>query len=501
MTSASEKVRKIAAIDLGSNSFHMVVARVIGQELQLVSRHKERVSLASGLDERNTLDDAAINRGLDCLAMFAERIQGFAPEDVSIAATNTLRVATNAPTFLQLAKRILPYPIEVIPGAEEARLVYLGVAHTQPESDSKLVVDIGGGSTELIIGRGFEPQIVNSKQMGCVSFTKAYFAKGKITKKLFNKAVLAAQQRLEPIAEQYRNAGWEVAFGSSGTIKSIRGVLVGLGFEDGIITAEALKQLASKLCEFDTIDSLDLVGLSEERKPVFVAGVSVLTGVFRALQIKEMHFSEGALREGLLYQMEDLFKRSDIRLRTTEALAQKYKVDINHAINVKEQANDFLQQVSPELRLDEHSELFELLDWSALLHEVGLSINLSSVHRHSAYLLRHTNLPGFNSEQQRVIATLVRFHRKSLKIHEMEELTLFKRKHILKLIRVLRLAVVVNGQRNNISLPPLTLKVKGKTWQLSSVDQKWLDNNKLLKADLRTEQAFWKAVDWQLKFE
>ncbi|KHT46160.1 exopolyphosphatase [Vibrio sinaloensis] len=499
MTQAQE-IRDVAAIDLGSNSFHMVVARVVDQDLQLVSRHKQRVHLASGLDAQKNLDNAAIERGLECLAMFAERLQGFDVENVRIAATHTLRQANNAHIFLQRAKEVLPFPIEVIPGVEEARLIYLGVAHTQPESDSKLVVDIGGGSTEMIIGKGFEPELINSKQMGCVSYTNRYFANGKLSKKNFAQATLAAEQRLESIASRYRKKGWDIAFGSSGTIKAIREVLIGMGHDDGIVTSKRLDKLIEKLCEWQTIDEIELDGLTPERKPVFAAGVAILSAIFKALKISEMHFSQGALREGLLFEMEDNFKRSDIRMRTTENLASKHLVDLEHAARVKGQAQEFLQQVHQVLGIKRSSELFDLLDWGALLHEVGLSISLQAFHRHSAYILRHTYMPGFNQEQQRVLAMLVRFQRKALKLHEMEEFSLFKKKDVIGLIRVLRLAILVHGQRNDDPLPELELSIEGDTWTLTSKDEQWLQNNLLLHADLMTEQQQWENAGWALNF-
>lgn len=499
MTQAQE-IRDVAAIDLGSNSFHMVVARVVDQDLQLVSRHKQRVHLASGLDAQKNLDNTAIERGLECLAMFAERLQGFDVENVRIAATHTLRQANNAHIFLQRAKEVLPFPIEVIPGVEEARLIYLGVAHTQPESDSKLVVDIGGGSTEMIIGKGFEPELINSKQMGCVSYTNRYFANGKLSKKNFAQATLAAEQRLESIASRYRKKGWDIAFGSSGTIKAIREVLIGMGHDDGIVTSKRLDKLIEKLCEWQTIDEIELDGLTAERKPVFAAGVAILSAIFKALKISEMHFSQGALREGLLFEMEDNFKRSDIRMRTTENLASKHLVDLEHAARVKGQAQEFLQQVHQVLGIKRSSELFDLLDWGALLHEVGLSISLQAFHRHSAYILRHTYMPGFNQEQQRVLAMLVRFQRKALKLHEMEEFSLFKKKDVIGLIRVLRLAILVHGQRNDDPLPELELSIEGDTWTLTSKDEQWLQNNLLLHADLMTEQQQWENAGWALNF-
>ncbi|QJY35417.1 exopolyphosphatase [Vibrio europaeus] len=493
-------IRDVAAIDLGSNSFHMVVAKVIDQDLQLVSRHKQRVRLAAGLDAQKNLDNASIERGLECLAIFAERLQGFDQQNVRIAATHTLRQANNAHIFLQRAQEVLPFPIEIIPGIEEARLIYLGVAHTQPESDSKLVVDIGGGSTEMIIGSGFEPQLINSKQMGCVSYTKRYFANGKLSKKNFAKAILAAEQKMESLAYRYNKKGWDIAFGSSGTIKAIREVLVGLGYEDGLINAKRLDKVIDTLCEWETIDEIELSGLTPERKPVFAAGVAILSAIVKSLKVTEIHFSEGALREGLLFEMEDSFKRSDIRMRTTENLASKHLVDLEHAAKIKGQATEFLQQVHKDLGIKKSSELFDLLEWSALLHEVGLSISLQAFHRHSAYILRNTYMPGFNREQQRVLAMLVRFQRKALKLHEMEEFTLFKKKHIVGLIRILRLAILLNGQRNDQPLPELKLSIDGDKWSLTSQDENWLDANKLLDADLTSEQEHWLAAGWELSF-
>ncbi|ABM04145.1 Ppx/GppA phosphatase [Psychromonas ingrahamii 37] len=498
--SVEQKVRNIAAIDLGSNSFHMVVAKVVGQDLQMVSRHKQRVRLASGLDSEMNLSDAAIERGLLCLVMFAERLQGFEGDNVRIVATHALRQANNAPVFIQRAREVLPFPIEIISGEEEARLIYLGVAHTQVESDSKLVVDIGGGSTEMIIGQGFEVDLLNSQQMGCVSFTNQFFNNGKLSKNNFAKATLAAEQRLKPLVKQYRKKGWSTAFGSSGTIKAIKEVLIGFGYHDGLITHKRLQELIDALCTFDSIDAIELSGLSKERKPVFAAGVVILNALFQAFQIIEMHFSDGALREGVLYEMEARFARSDIRMRTTENLANKHNVELNHAVCVKHQATELFSQIRQTLGIKKHSELLSLLQWAALLHEVGLNISLPGFHRHSAYILQHTNMPGFNSEQQLVLATLARFQCKSLKLNEMPEFNLFDKNHLLALIKILRLAIILNGQRNDQLLPEILLTVEGKLWVLDCVNQLWLEDNKSLYADLLAEQERWLSAGWQLKF-
>ncbi|MGF1749882.1 exopolyphosphatase [Vibrio cionasavignyae] len=500
MHNNSQAIKQIAAIDLGSNSFHMIVAKVINQEIQIVSRHKKKVRLAQGLDSENNLDVEAITRGLECLSMFAERLQGFDVNNVRIAATHTLRVANNTASFLQQASAILPFPIEVIPGEEEARLIYAGVAHTQTESLSKLVIDIGGGSTELIIGEAFTPKRLNSTRIGSVTFTQKYFKSGKLTAEQFSKAMLSTQQHLEDLVPYYKKNSWEIAFGSSGTIKAIKEVLVGLGYDDGIIKTKRLHKLISKLCEFDHINDVTLIGLNKERQPTFSAGVAILTAIFDSLSLQEMHYSSGALREGLLYEMEDHFQRSDIRMRTAESLALKHFVDTAHANNVRTQARELLSQLHETLELKENRQLYSLIEWSALLHEVGLSINYQAFHRHSNYILKHATMPGFNSEEQLVLATLARFQRKPLRLDELPHFSLYKRKHIEGLIRTLRLAIILNGQRSETEKPLIRIAVTKEAWLLTSANKDWLKENRLLNADLQNEQNYWREVGWTLKY-
>ncbi|PQJ66181.1 exopolyphosphatase [Photobacterium angustum] len=496
-TNSSPQPREIAAIDIGSNSFHMVVARIVGQSLQIVSRHKQRVHLASGLDKHLNLDQAAMNRGLSCLAMFAERLQGFKPENVRIAATYTLRQAQNAHIFLQRAERILPFPIEIIPGTEEARLIYLGVAHTQPDKGKKLVIDIGGGSTELVIGEDFDTHILYSKHMGCVSYNKLFFSNGKLSRKNIAAAQLAARQKLESIASKYTDIGWDKTLGSSGTIKAIREVLIAQGHSDGVITSSRLHRLLDQISAFKHQDDLELPGLTDERKPVFAAGVAILSAVFEALDIDDMHFSSGALREGLLYEMEQRFRHSDIRIRTADAMAKQYNIDTTQAKRVQTTAIEIYDQIDTQPGMKKN-ELSTLLSWGALLHEVGLNISYPGFHRHSAYLLRYSTMPGFNIEQQTVLSTLVRYQRKTLKLTEMPELTIYKRKHLYPLIRTLRIAVVLNGQRSDEPLPHIKVKADKEHWQLT-LPKGWTTENKLLAADMRTEQEYWHKAGWMLE--
>lgn len=492
--------KNIAAIDLGSNSFHMVVAKVVGQDLQVVSRHKQRVKLASGLDAQNNLNNAAMQRGLDCLKMFAERLEGIEPENVRIVATHTLRVAKNARIFLERARAVLPYPIEVIPGEEEARLIYTGVAHTQPVSKSKLVIDIGGGSTELIIGTGFDPKLVNSKQMGCVSYAKRYFSDDKLSNKNFTKSYLAARSELESLSKQYQAHGWELALGSSGTIKAIHLCMLALGYDDGIITPKRLKKLVQHLIEFKKVDKIAIKGILEQRLSVLAPGVAILQAVMNALDIKELHFSSSALREGVMYEVESRFAHADIRMRTAENLAARHHIDIEQANRVKLFASHFIKQVSKELKLAKNHEMVKLLDWAALLHEVGLSINYTGYHRHSFYLLQNTNMPGFNSEQKKLVATLARFHRKTLKMAELPDFSLYAEEQILNLIKILRLSVTLNVSRNDSDPALWKLCVTESGWKLKHKDLAQLEQNRLLITDLEQERSYWEGVDWSLEF-
>lgn len=268
----------------------------------------------------------------------------------------------------------------------------------------------------------------------------------------------------------------------------------------GIITPERLDELIGKISTFKTIEELDIKGLTDERKPVFVAGVAILKAIFNSLRIKSLDFSDGALREGLLYEMEDRLQFDDIRLRTTETLAKKHSVDLEHAAHVKGLAREFFEQITDKTLNKKQQQLAELLEWGALLHEVGQSISFQGFHKHSAYILTYTNMPGFNSEQQLVLATLARFHRKALKLQEMPSFSLYKKKQITELIQVLRLAVVLNGQRNDEITLSFKLDVDGDCWSLSTDNPNWLEENKLLCADLLTEQEYWASVNWELKF-
>lgn len=499
---SNNKPQEIAAIDLGSNSFHMVIARIVNGALQVLGRLKQRVHLADGLDSNNMLSEEAMERGIACLALFAERLQGFPEENVCIVGTHSLRQAANAEEFLKRAAKVIPYPIEIISGHEEARLIFMGVAHTQPEKGRKLVIDIGGGSTEMVIGEDFDPLLVESRRMGCVSFARQFFPNGEISKDNFQRARLAAAQKLENMAWQYRIQGWQSALGASGSIKAAHEVLIALGEKDGLITAERLELLRNEVLKYKRFSELALPGLSEDRQAVFVPGLSILCGVFDALAIKQLRLSDGALREGVLYEMEGRFRHQDIRSRTARSLAEHYNIDHEQAYRVLSTVQQLYAQWMAQNSKLVHPQLEALLNWAAMLHEVGLSINHSGMHRHSAYILQNTNLPGFNQEQQLLLATLVRFHRKGVKLDELPRLTLFKKKQYIPLIQILRLAALLNNQRQSTTTPEsLELETNGFHWILR-FPQGYLQQNNLVQLDVEKEQSYWKDLEgWSLLVE
>ncbi|HBV40206.1 MAG TPA: exopolyphosphatase [Erwinia sp.] len=496
---STPKPQEFAAIDLGSNSFHMVIARVVDGAMQVLGRLKQRVHLADGLDHNNVLAEEAIERGLSCLALFAERLQGFSAANVTIVGTHTLRQAVNAEDFLQRAADVIPYPIEVISGQEEARLIFMGVEHTQPEKGRKLVIDIGGGSTELVIGEDFEPKLVESRRMGCVSFANLYFPGGVISKENFRRARLAATQKLETLSWQYRLHGWQYALGASGTIKATVEVLQAMGEKDKLITPERLEKLYDEVIKHKSFDSLSVPGLSDERKVVFVPGLAILCGVFDALAIRELRLSDGALREGVLYEMEGRFRHQDIRSRTAQSMANHYAIDSDQARRVLDTTEQLYVQWRDQNPKQANPQLAALLKWAAMLHEVGLTINHSGLHRHSSYILQNTNMPGFNQDQQTLLATLVRWHRKGVKVDELPRLTLYKKKQFLPLVFLLRLGTLLNNQRQATSTPDsLLLETDDGHWTLT-FPRDYFSQNNLVQLDLEREQSYWKEVTgWQL---
>ncbi|MFK7683055.1 exopolyphosphatase [Aeromonas caviae] len=488
-----------AAVDLGSNSFHMVIARLTEGRMQIIDRIKERVRLAEGMDEQRRMSPEAMARGLDCLALFAERLTNIKPDQIRIAGTYTLRRASNARDFVREAAKVLNHPIEIISGQEEARLIYQGVAHTQHIEGQVLVVDIGGGSTELIIGEGFSPLALTSRKMGCVSFTQSFFGNDKLSEKAFNAAVLEAQHQLAPIINQYRKLGWQSCLGSSGSIRTVRDVLQGEEWTDGAITLAGLERLKEEMLKHKRVDQLKLAGLTEERQGVFAAAVAILLGLFTSLPIERMEYSDGALREGLLYEFEERLQHHDIRERTALALSTHYRIDKRQATRVESSVLSLFDALSGPWEMPEEPYR-AILGWAARLHEIGLAINYSGIHKHSAYILQNTDLPGFNQDDQALLAALVRFHRKGLKLSELPALPNHDEQTVLRCIRILRLAVAAHHRRQDNLLPEWNVQAAGDQLVVT-LPLDWCDENKLLMQNLEKEHRYCHEQGWPLLFQ
>ncbi|MDC8830097.1 exopolyphosphatase [Alteromonas gilva] len=492
----SRESSKVAALDIGSNSFHLVVARIVAGSVQILHRVKQKVRLAEGLDSKNVLSDEAMERGLETLRIIAASLEGFEPDSVRIVATYTLRKAVNANRFISAALEIMPYPIEVISGPEEARLIYSGVAHTNHDNGQRLVVDIGGGSTEFIIGEGLTSKLCRSLQMGCVSFTQRFFANGELKAKAFERAITAAEQQMEPIEERYRRLAWQHCLGTSGTIKTLYNLVQKTDNESGMqvpVTLKALKQVMKQFIDAGHIDNLTHPAISEDRRKVIPAGLCVLIAIFKALKIEELEYSPAALREGVLYQMEDELHNNDIRGRTAASLAVRYDVDTTQANLVLGTTKRLFSAVQQPWKLN-HSDYPAILGWAALLHEVGLQINTRGVQRHSAYILQNIDMPGFNQAQQELLATLVRFHRKKIRLPDVAAFTQYSNEEIGRLIAVLRVSVLLNIKRQESFLPEFSVDADKHSLTLTFPED-WLASKPIMAADLERESHYLKAVN------
>ena len=490
----------IAAIDLGSNSFHMIVAHSAGDNFRVVDRMRHMVRLGAGLGPDNQLDAAAMAGALDCLAQFGERVRGLPAEAVRVVGTNTLRKARNTAEFLARAEFFLGHRIDVISGHEEARLIYLGVSHgLDDDAALRLVVDIGGGSSEFILGRRFDPLYMESLHMGCVSHSGSYFADGVINAVRFKAAELAARQELEPIETSYRRIGWQSVIGASGTILAARDVLRQMGAAQDGITAAELLHLKQALVVAGHVDKLDLAGLASERRPVFAGGVAILCATFEALGISRLRVSDSAIREGLLYDLLGRIHREDVRERAVGELAARYHLDRDQAARVETTAIELLHQVAAPWDLvgEEHERL---LRWAAMLHEIGLSVSHSQYHKHGGYLLTHLDMPGFATGEQQRLAALVRGHRRKVPLTELQKLPAAQWPRVLRMGVLLRIACVLHRRRSEEAVSPIEANVENGTLKLRFAPA-WLDGHALTRADLEQEALFLKAANIKLKFK
>ncbi len=479
----------LAAIDLGSNSFHLQIGRVVDRQIYPLDSLREVVRLGAGLTSDKRIDRATQARALEALARIGERLRGLPRGAVRAVGTNTLRVAKNAPQFLREARAALGFPIEVIAGREEARLIYLGVAHSMPPaSHHRLVVDIGGGSTEFIIGKGLDPLLMESLYMGCVSYTLGYFPEGRIEKSRFKKAELAARQELAGMAGEYRTAGWQEAVGSSGTARALETILRENGYAEEGITLEGLEELKDLLLKHERADPDRIAGLRKDRAAVIPGGLAIMLAAFRELGIERMAVSDGALRHGVLYDLLGRVQHRDMRESTVTQFMRRYHVDTAHAERVRSLALRIFDAISLEEEKEMEAERL-LLDWAARLAEIGLSVAHAQYHKHSAYILSNADMPGFSRMEQQRLARIVLAHRGKLgKMHDagLEDSDW-------ALVFALRVAALVLRNRTDARFP--MLRVAGdRTGYSIDLPQAWLEENPLAAAALDTETELWKAV-------
>jgi exopolyphosphatase/guanosine-5'-triphosphate,3'-diphosphate pyrophosphatase len=483
----------LAAIDLGSNSYRLEIGRLDHGQIQRVEYLKETVRQGNGLDEEGRLTPAAMERGWQCLARFAERLASFAPRQVRAVATQTLREASNREAFLLRARSILGFPIDVIAGREEARLIYQGVAHLLPQStDRRLVVDIGGRSTEMILGQGLEAHVMESYRVGSVAWSARYFPEGHFTAAAFERAEIAAQAVLEEALDAYGRGNWDVAYGSSGTIGAVADILEASGHPPGAVTRRGLHWLKQQMLDARSADRVRLPALKEDRRPVIGGGLSVLTAVFDLLRIERMERSRGALRHGVLYDMLDREHLStDVRDATVRRLALKLGVDSAQAQRVGGAAAHFLRQLrggdAPQL-LERH---VGKLAWAARLHEVGTIISHSEYHKHGAYVIDNADAPGFAQPELHRLSVLVLGHRGKLRKIEPE----LQDPLLVQQLLCLRLAVILCHARRDPQLQGLRLAARGRAFRLE-LPPEWAAAFPQSMHLLREEVAAWQKTDW-----
>lgn len=487
---------QLAAIDLGSNSFHLTIARENHGEIQLIDRIGEKVQLASGLNDKNELSQEAIDRGLACLQRFAQRLRGMPLESIQIVGTNTLRAARNRDSFIEPAEELLGVPVQVISGREEARLIYLGVAHSySDDGERRLVIDIGGGSTEFIIGERFFPIELESLHMGCVSYTRRFFADGKLKRKSFENAINSAHLELLNIRRHYRDLSWSDVVGSSGTIKAVYTLINQDEKNPEPITVKTLYQVMEQILEFKNVEDINLDDIKDKRAAVMPGGLAILIAAFESLDIKKMNWSDGALREGLLYDHVGRLHHEDVRERTINALMERYYVDKEQSKAVEETALSCLA----DTKLDSEKNR-KLISWASRIHEIGLAISHSRFQKHGAYLIQNSDLMGFNHEEQAQLGLLVSGHRRKIPLIELDIIPKKKHDWLLKLMALLRFSVILHHSRQPDNVPDLTVGLKDNNLMVKFA-KGWLEEHPLTCADLEQERNYLKAAGISFDFK
>ena len=483
----------LAAVDLGSNSFHLQVARVVGDQLYPLDSLREPVRIGAGLTRDKRLNEESQQNALECLKRFGERLRDFDRRAVRAVGTNTLRVAKNAGGFLKQAEAALGFPIEVVAGREEARLIYLGVSHSLPVSlDKRLVVDIGGGSTEFIIGRGLKPLRLDSLYMGCVSYSLKYFPDGEVTKGAMKRAELAARSELQTIVAGFASGNWQQVVGSSGSARALAEILQQNGYSETGITPDGLDRLRSAMIKAGDVERLDLKGLKSDRLPVLPGGLAIMTAALSELGIESMAVAGGSMRQGILYDLLGRFQHHDMRDATVSQFMQLYHVDSKQARRVAGLALTLYRHFTDGADvIDETAPHY--ISWAAKLHEIGISVAYSGYHKHTAYIVQNADMPGFSKMEQWRLSMLVLAHRRSLKKIFARDVELID----WRMVMALRLATLFYRSRADVALPEIDAKAYGRTLRFV-IGRDWLANNPLTVTALQEEIEEWDAAGFKL---
>ena len=490
-------MEQFAAIDLGSNSFHLVVARQEQHALTVIDRERDMVRLSAGLDKQNLLTRLASERALACLARFGERLRGLKPDNVRVVGTNALRKAKNSRQFIARAEKALGFSIEIISGVEEARLVYLGAAQTlQGDRGRRMVIDIGGGSTEIIVGDKSEAIFLESFYMGCVSSSERFFKHGVYNKKRMRRAILRAQLELEPHIETLKSLRAQDVIGTSGTARAINNVLRENNWSETGITRAGLDRLVDEIVKAGKVKKLKISGLSEERRPVFAGGVAVMTAIFNALDLDFMRISEGSLREGVLQDLVGRESSADRRAITVLELMKRHHIDLEQGLRVRETTLALFNQIKQQDLLNRERRL---LGWAAQLYEIGLMIAHSQYHLHGGYVLQNMDLPGFSRQEQGALSIMVRLHRRKYRPELIEDSVYVRSEALSIMTRLLRIAVLLNRGRQPIDMPALQLSLESPRIMVLGIPSEWLKGHPLTAADLDQEVDLLHAVDHELR--
>ena len=496
----SNPLKMVAAVDLGSNSFHLLIGRVsesaLGIQIHPLDSLKEVVRLAGGLGFDKRLDAASQTRALLALQRFGERLRSFSPDRVRAVATNTLRIAKNGGEFLKTAEAALGFPIEVIAGQEEARLIYAGVSHSLSGDDrQRLVIDIGGGSTEFIIGKRYQPLLLESVYIGCVRFSREFFPGGEITRSAMKAAVLSAREEIQVIRESFLALGWQEAVGSSGTAKAISEVLVNNGLSESGITPAGLEKLRAALIRAGRVEDSGLVGIRQDRAPVFAGGVAIMSAIFEELDLKIMHYGEGALRLGVLYDLVGRGQQEDMRRISVEQAMKRYLVDTAQARRIGELSLKLWSSLEVGTE-EEREQISQRLMWAACLHEIGHSISHNSFHKHSAYIVTHSDMPGFSRQEQQFVASLVLGQ-----VGKLNKVAAnFSGAVQWAALMCFRLACLFYRRRQDDPLPEFALSASTRGFRLA-IESEWLSGHPLTEFSLGQEVSEWakQGIDLQFK--